>query len=106
MNVPSKWLNRCASVHWDICYFWQAAVMAASPMQSGEGTVTPIGLAGCWIGAGVSAGGSIAFVCMSSFGNGTRGPTGGCRTGAAYDGCVRTRRTATVLGWRTAGAGS
>lgn len=48
--------------------------MAASPMQSGEGTVTPIALTDCSIGAAAASG--RALVCGVSPGSGTRGPMG------------------------------
>ncbi|ABC90344.1 hypothetical protein RHE_CH01541 [Rhizobium etli CFN 42] len=89
-----------------IHYLRQTAVIAASPMQSGEGTVTPIALADCSNGA--AAGSGAALVCGASLGSGTRGPIGvgkgaapcaGCWLGALPTGAVRVRRT-------TAGAGS
>lgn len=48
--------------------------MAESPMQSGEGTVTPIALTDCSFGAGAASG--FALVCGASPGSGTRGPMG------------------------------
>ncbi|AUW41793.1 hypothetical protein CUJ84_Chr001396 [Rhizobium leguminosarum] len=54
-------------------YLRQAAVMAASPMQSGEGTVTPIALTDCSIGAAAASG--LALVSGAP-GSGTRGPMG------------------------------
>jgi hypothetical protein len=76
IDVPSKLLNRGTNWRPRACmlYLRQAAVMAASPMQSGEGTVTPIALTDCSIGAAAASG--LALVCGASPGSGTRGPMG------------------------------
>ena len=55
-------------------YLRHTAVMAVSPMQSGEGTVTPIALADCSNGAATASGATL--VCGASPGSGTRGPMG------------------------------